>query len=217
MRAAGFYQIRICLLQLPECPDQLLCRRDQSLFEPDHGGNVHGRRIRIVGGLAHVYIVIWMQQLLTGDFISPVGDDFIGIHIGLSAGARLPDYQRKMVIQRAGYHLITGSLDRAALLFRHFIRLQFKIGLCSRFLHKPKRMRDLPGHRFNPRTYPEVHAAPLCLGTPVPVRRHLHLTHRIMFYPVFHSFFPPCKHFSLQTIYTAITVCCFCDGSIDIY
>ena len=43
----------------------------------------------------------------------PVGDDLVGVHVGLRAAARLPDAQRELVVERALGHLARRLLDEA--------------------------------------------------------------------------------------------------------
>ena len=64
-----------------------------------------------------------MEQLLARQFVTPVGDDFVGIHIGLGTGASLPDHQGKMGIQCAGDYLIAGTGDGGALFLSHLLWL----------------------------------------------------------------------------------------------
>ena len=59
--------------------------RKQLILNCKNGRNVHGRRKCVVRGLTHVYIVVWMQKLFPGNFISAVCNYFIGIHIRLCA------------------------------------------------------------------------------------------------------------------------------------
>ena len=42
-------------------------------------------------------IVVGMQQLLAGDLIASVGNDLVGVHVGLGAAARLPDDEGEML------------------------------------------------------------------------------------------------------------------------
>ena len=46
---------------------------------------MQSRRKCVVRGLAHIHIIIRMAELLPGQFVCPVGNHFVGIHIGLSA------------------------------------------------------------------------------------------------------------------------------------
>ena len=57
---------------------------------------MHGCGESIIGGLTHIDVVIGVDGLFGAEFASEhltgsVGDDFIDIHIGLGAGAALPD------------------------------------------------------------------------------------------------------------------------------
>lgn len=50
----------------------------------------------------------------TEDLNSTVGDDFVGVHVGLSAGTSLPDDQREVVQQLTLGNLSSGLLDSLA-------------------------------------------------------------------------------------------------------
>jgi hypothetical protein len=52
-----------------------------------------------------------------------IGDDFIGIHIGLSARACLPHDQREVVIQLAVYDFLSGFDDDLTQVLIHFAEL----------------------------------------------------------------------------------------------
>ena len=82
------------------------------------GGNVHGRGKSIVGRLRHVDIVVGMDRILRskhapGQLNGSIGDDFVGIHIGLRAAAGLPDAQRELAIQFARDDFIANLNDQA--------------------------------------------------------------------------------------------------------
>ncbi len=79
---------------------QLLRRRD-----------MHGGRKCIIGGLAHIDVIVGVHRLFAADltskdFDSAVGNHLIGIHVGLRAGACLPYHQRKMIDQLEIYYLL---------------------------------------------------------------------------------------------------------------
>ena len=42
-----------------------------------------------------------------------IGDDFVGVHVGLRAAAGLPDAQREMVVELAGDDFVGGLRDEA--------------------------------------------------------------------------------------------------------
>jgi len=65
--------------------------------------DVHGRWERIVWGLAAVHMVIRVNRVFGAnhaaeDFDGFIGDDFIGVHIGLRARACLPDRKREIIV-----------------------------------------------------------------------------------------------------------------------
>lgn len=50
----------------------------------------------VVGGGRHVDVIVWVDGLFAAfltaeDLDGTVGDYFVGVHVGLGAGARLPD------------------------------------------------------------------------------------------------------------------------------
>ena len=64
------------------------------------GGNVHHGRERVVGGLAMINVVVRMDRLLrahhaAGELDRAIGDDLVGVHVGLGAGAGLEDDKRE--------------------------------------------------------------------------------------------------------------------------
>jgi hypothetical protein len=44
----------------------------------------------------------------------PVGDDLVGVHVGLRARARLPDDEREMIVELAAGDLVRGGYDGPA-------------------------------------------------------------------------------------------------------
>ena len=99
MGPAGLDDARILLFQPCEGGGQHIDGGQDPVLDGGDGGNVHGRWEGIVGGLGHIDVVIGVQQLFSGNFVAPVGDDFVGVHVGLGAGASLPDHQREVLIQ----------------------------------------------------------------------------------------------------------------------
>ena len=93
--SAGFDNALIFRLKPAKRRSQLVNRRQHLLFERLDRRNVHRGRECVVRRLGHVDIVVRVQQLCARDLIAAVGDDLVGVHIGLRAAARLPHYQRK--------------------------------------------------------------------------------------------------------------------------
>ncbi len=76
----------------------------------------------IVTGLPKIHMVIWMGRsidslLASKEFIGPVGDDFIGIHVGGGPRAGLKDVQNKLLIPSTLHYLIRSLLNRFGDLF----------------------------------------------------------------------------------------------------
>ena len=83
-------------------------------LELEHGGNVHNGREGVVGRGGAVDVVVGVDWLLGAhgsaeDLNGSVGNDFVGVHVGLGAGTGLPDNQREVVEQLEVGHL-GGSL-----------------------------------------------------------------------------------------------------------
>ena len=67
------------------------------------GGDVHGCGVGVIAALALVDMVIRVDrglaaQLAPEHLDGSVGDDLVGVHVGLGAGACLPDHQGEVVI-----------------------------------------------------------------------------------------------------------------------
>ncbi len=45
--------------------------------------------------------------------VGAVGDHLVEVHVGLGAGAGLPDHQREMIVELAVDHLLRGADDRS--------------------------------------------------------------------------------------------------------
>ena len=90
MGASGLDDAFIFLHQAVKGCCQAVDGREELVFNLGSCSNVHGRRERVIGTLGHIRMVIWMDQLLTGNLIGPVGNDLIYVHIGLSTASGLP-------------------------------------------------------------------------------------------------------------------------------
>jgi hypothetical protein len=82
-------------------------------------GDVHGRGEGVVRALAHVDVIVGMHGLLGAHFApqhldGAVGDHLVGIHVGLGAGARLPDDEGEVGVELAFDHLLRGLDDDPA-------------------------------------------------------------------------------------------------------
>ena len=79
--------------------------RNQVLFDGEQRRQVDGRGYDVVGGLAHVHMVVGVDQfgaqVSAQDLAGPVGDDLVGVGVGGGAGAGLEDVQNELLVQRA--------------------------------------------------------------------------------------------------------------------
>ena len=176
----------VLFLQAAEGCDQRLDRRDQLVLDCDHGGNVHCRREGVIGGLAHVDIIVRVAKFCARQLIGAVGNDLVRIHIRLRARAGLPDHQRKMLVELARDHLVASPGNHPQLFRRHFFGLQF--GVCHRrcALENAERVRNLARHRLCSDADEKILMASLGLRRPELVCGDFDLAHRIVFNPVFH-------------------------------
>ena len=190
MGASALNDALVLLLQTEEGSDQHLGCGDQLVFQRDHGRDVHSGGEGVVGGLAHVDVIIGMQQLLACDLIAAVGDDFVCVHIGLGTGAGLPNNQREVIVERTGDNLIASGRNGGELFLGHLLGLQSVVSQSGRFFKNAERASDLAGHDLNTNTDLKILVAALCLRRPVPIGRDLHFSHGVVFNAVIHYVSP---------------------------
>ena len=104
MGASDFYDVLPGLCLVIQGVAELLQGGQQAVVDFLDASNMHGRRECVVGRLRHVHMVIGVNRFLRSHFAAQhfngtVGDDFIGIHVGLGAGAGLPDDEREMLVK----------------------------------------------------------------------------------------------------------------------
>ena len=96
---------------------------DQQLLNFTHSHDVQSGRERIVRGLAAVHVVVRVNEVFlllvslvaevaAEDFGGAVRDDFVHVHVGLRAGAGLPDSEREVISELSGEDLVAGLDDR---------------------------------------------------------------------------------------------------------
>ena len=132
------------------------------------GGDVHGGGVGVVAALALVYVVVGMDRALAAQLSSEhldrsVGDDLVGVHVGLGAGPCLPDHQGEVVIiQLAGDDLIGGLADG---LGDDGVETELGVDLGRRLLEDAESLDDGLGHPLGGAvTDGEVHDRPEGLG-----------------------------------------------------
>ena len=182
---SAFQDISIFRFQPAQCFRQFLqCGKHP--FLDGHGrGNMQCRGKRVVGGLAHIYVIVGVEQLLPRDLIAPVCEHLVHIHVALGAASGLPYHQGKVLLQGAGADFFRRRADRGAFLFSHPVRPQLPVCPGCRCLQHGESMDDFLRHRFLPPADRKIVPASLCLGTPVPVRRYAHLAQGVMLRSVF--------------------------------
>src|SRR5437016_4740224 len=101
MSSSDFYDIVKFLLLLFQGSQQLCQGRDQSLIRFNSTADVHCCRESVIARLPFVDMIVRMDQPPITEFPSQncnrsVSNDFVAIHVGLSSGSSLPNYQRKL-------------------------------------------------------------------------------------------------------------------------
>lgn len=89
---------------------------EQVVLELEDGSDVHDGGEGVVGRGAAVDVVVGVDGLLAAlfaaeDLNGSVGDDFVGVHVGLGAGAGLPDDKGEVVHELAIGDLLGGLLN----------------------------------------------------------------------------------------------------------
>ena len=85
---------------------ELLERGQQVVLGLVQRGEMDGRREHVVGGLAHVDVVVGV-----GAVAGEVGDDLVGVHVRRGARAGLEDVDRELVVELAGGDAVGGGGD----------------------------------------------------------------------------------------------------------
>ena len=186
MGASALYDALVFGFELLEGGNEQIDGGNDLVLDGDDGCNVHCGREGVVGGLAHVDVVIGVAELRTGDLVGAVCNDLVGVHVGLCARTCLPYDEREMCIQLAGNDLVAGGGDRTELFGSHLGGLQLAVGDGGSLLEYTESVNDLLRHGLDADTDVEVLMASLGLGSPVDVCGDFYFTHRIVFDTVFH-------------------------------
>ncbi len=113
-------------------------------------------------------------------------DDFVDVHIGLSAAAGLPDDQGKFIVPFSCTDFLTDGGDCIGLFLRQLSG--GGVGKGAGFFQVRKGLDNLS--RLALASYPEVLQAPLCLRSPLPFLRHRDFSHCVVFNAGFHCLLP---------------------------
>ncbi len=146
------------------------------------GGNVHGARKAVVGGLAAVTVVVGMHGLLAAKraaehFTGPVGDDLIGVHVGLGAGTGLPDGEGKVRVPATLHDFLCGRCQR--LRNGWFQLAKLAVAACGAVFDDAERVYQGGRHGFA--ADGEMADGALGLRAPVAVRCHLNVAESVAF------------------------------------
>ena len=138
-------------------------------------GDVHRGREAVVGRLALVDMIVGMDRRLAAaragqDLVGPAGDHLVGVHVGLGAGAGLPDDQRELVVMLARRDLARRLLDRLG--ERRVEPAETRVHPRRRLLHEAQRVDDLARHALVGAER-EILDRALGLRAPIAVRRDL--------------------------------------------
>ena len=128
-------------------------------------------------------MIVGMQKLFARDFVAAVGNDLVGVHVGLRAAAGLPNDQREVVVQGTGNHLVAGAADHVQTAVVQLA--EFMVGNCRGLLQNAEGVGDFARHDLAADF--EVLEAALRLRAPVAIRGHLHFTHGIPLNAIIHA------------------------------
>ena len=109
-------RLRLGVQRVPQGAD----RGEQQALQLFDGGNVHHGGEGVVGRLAVVDVVVGVDRLLrpdhpAGELDGAVGDDLVGVHVGLRARPGLEHDQRELTVELAVDDLLGGPDDQVDL------------------------------------------------------------------------------------------------------
>ena len=81
MSSARFNDTFVILFEFLKCGNKSINGRNNLILNSQNSGNAHGCRECIVRGLRHINIIIWVKNLLTCNFVTPVCDNLVCVHI----------------------------------------------------------------------------------------------------------------------------------------
>ncbi len=149
-----------------------------------HRRDMHRRRKDIVRGLPLVDVVVRMHQTLLAaaaaeNFRRTVGEHLVHVHVGLGAGAGLPDHQGKFVVMLSGDDLVR-CLDNGVA-FLCVEQAEFDVHHRGGALHQRQRADQF--HRHALARNSEVVKAALGLRAPQAVSRDFDLAETVSLHP----------------------------------
>ena len=155
--------------------------RYQVFLDGQQGGQVNGGGNDIVGRLPHIHLVVGMHQaraeVAAQKLRGAVGDDFVGVGVGGSAGAGLKDVEDEMLVQPAVDDFLGGGDDGLAGALIQ--QPQGHIGAGRRLLHQAQGADERTGKAQV--ADGEVEHGAAGGGAVEGLGGNLHLAHRIAF------------------------------------
>ena len=147
---------------------------EQALIDLENGCDVHDRWESVIAGLRAVHMVVRVHhlgaKLATQNLDCAIRDNFVAVHVGLSAGAGLPNHEGEVVVELAGNHLVGGLNDCIG---DALLKAKVQVGLCCTLFEETKSSNNGKGHALALATNLEVLERALCLSAPITVSRDL--------------------------------------------
>ena len=181
MRAAALDDALVLALQTLELVDERPRGGQHRPGEREHGGDMHGRGERVVGGLRAVDVVVGVDRALERDaafrrqLVRAGGHDLVHVHVGLRARSGLPDLEREVAVEVSREQLVAGVGDEGP--DGGVEHAELDVGLGGGLLEDAERGDDPSGHGLG--ADGEVLEAPLRLGTPERICGNQHLPHGV--------------------------------------
>ena len=166
---------------------QMRQRRNQAAGYFLRRRDMHGGRKSVVRRLAHIDVIVGMDRRLGAEpaaelLVGAVGDHLVDVHVGLGAGAGLPDDKRKMPVELAVDDLVRRLHDRLGA--PRVERAEREIGLGGGALDDGERGDQRARHALLADA--EILARALGLRAPIAVGRHLDRPEAVGFGAGFH-------------------------------
>ena len=185
--AADFNHVGIFRAEALKRRREPVKRRQDMILRRRQRRNMHRRREGIVGALGFVHVVVGVHQLFAQQGVRARGDDLVDVHVALRAAARLPDDERKFVVEFARQNFIAGGGNRVRAARIQIAELA--VGQRGRLFQHGERMDDLL--RDFLRADREIFVAALGLRAPAAVRGNANLAHRVVLNAIIHVVVPP--------------------------
>ena len=168
MRASYFDNVPVFFFEFAEGLNQSACGGNQLIFDRKNKGDVHCRRERVVRRLAHVHVVVRVEDVFPGESVRAVCDNFVHVHIRLCAASRLPHDKRKFGGQLSAANFIAYAFYTAQFFGIHFVRKKLCVCPRGRLFQHAEGMDYFGRHRFDSRS--DFKILPAAFGLRAPIR-----------------------------------------------